>query len=430
MSNDLDFDELHEQVSKLMDQATKPKKKARVKVADKSEDPQPAAEPAKAESDKVEVKQSKPAEPAKTEAPKEEPKPVTPEEKPAERQEEVTPVAVRRPAPAIVPRRQGIAMDIVQPAKQAQVAPPSVRASRTSPTLQPTGPVEPEPPRPRETTAPVSEAPKHDEVSDETLASLNLQSDSKPRPAAAAETVPAPDHAKATFPDPLEVHGFGGEEEKKPDLPDSPPTMEHKSVVEPDKETEEEAASVETADTSATPEASGTPFVNAKVEKRPLGAFAATPAPDAPAAEPEAPVTTEVTTDDEAPKEEKPAEVPTTPTPKELDPALVAVESSEPEFTPVTPPAPKPNVNELRQMAIPPQYKATEAEPSKDDRPIFDTKTYHPPIAPVAKAHKGGGSKAGMVLTLILILLIVIAGVLAYFMATGAIDVDNLLKLF
>ncbi|HSE60723.1 MAG TPA: hypothetical protein VLA88_00335 [Candidatus Saccharimonadales bacterium] len=414
MSNDLDLDELHAQVSKLMDQASKPKaKKAHVKVADKSEPAEPpkeSPEPSKSEEHKEHT-----AEPVKAED-------YTPEKK-----EESTPIAVRRPAAAIVPKRQGIAMDIVQPAKPAQLAPPSVRASRTSPTLQPTGPVAAEPPRPREASAPTPapESAKSKDVSEETLASLNLQKDS-PRAAAVLDAVP--EHAKATFPDPLEAHGFGGEEEKKPDLPATPPTMEHKSIIEPDTPQPDTVTSetdpVQEAPGEAAPETTGTPFVNAKVEKRPLGAFATTPTEVAPT---EVPIIPDEPKGD-IPRDDKPTDLPTTPTPKELDPELVAVESSEPEFTPTTPPAPRATVNDLRQMAIPPQYKTNETEPSKDDRPIFDTKTYHPPIAPPAKAHKGGGSKAGMVLTLTLIILIVLAGVAAYFVATGAVDVNSILK--
>jgi hypothetical protein len=174
------------------------------------------------------------------------------------------------------------------------------------------------------------------------------------------------------------------------------------------------------------PAPSETPFVNAKVEKRPLGAFASVPAD------------TTVQTEDSgapdlSPKEDKPAELPTQAPPKELNPELVAVESSEPEFTPGQPSDDhKPSVNELRQMSIPPQYKAADATPSKGDRPIFDTKTYHPPLQPMAgvRPAKSGGSKAGMILTLILILLLVIAGVGAYFVATGAIDVNSLLRSF
>jgi hypothetical protein len=409
MSSDLDLDELHQQVSKLMDQASKPKaKKAHIKSADKVEAPK--------------------------EAPKEEPKPEPKVETKAEepKREESTSIAVsvrRPPVAQIVPRRKGVAMDIVQPSKPG-LEPPSVRASRTSATLQPTGHVEPEPPRPRETTT-VTEPPKHDDVSEETLASLNLQADA-PR-----KTVePDPEH-KSAFPDPLDVHGFTGEEDKKPE-PTPAPTMQAEekpdTPAEAPADHEKEEAPVEPAPAAAPAEA-GTPFVNAKVEKRPLGAFANNTEPEAPA-EPASAETVEVAPEeskDGQPKEEKLADAAVTvpPPPKELNPELVAIESSEPEFTPVVPPPPpaadKPTtVNDLRQMSIPHQYKESDVESSKDDRPIFDTKTYHPPIAPVAKAHKGGGSKAGMMLTLILIILMVVAGVVAYYVATGGVDLERL----
>jgi hypothetical protein len=391
--SDLDFDELHQEVSKLMDQANKPKaKKTQNKTADK-------AEPAKVMPKEATVIARE----------------ISPASEPAE---EDTRIAVRRPVAQIIPKRKGVAMDIVQP-KPNVPAPPSARASRTAPTLHPTGPVAPEPPSPRETTV-APTPPKSDDVSDDTLASLNLQKDSA-RPA----NDPPEHNVTSTFPDPLDVHGFTGDEDKAAGDPPASapaPTMQHTTVIQP---TGDKASSAAAA--GSAPETNGTPFVNAKVEKRPLGAFAATGSTDQQPAEGSAEAANVPA------KEEKAADAASVqPAPKELNPELVAVESSEPEFTPGTPGAPEPSttVNDLRQMSIPQQYKAADAEPSREDRPIFDTKTYHPPIAPVAKAHKGGGSRAGMLLTLILILLIIIAGVGAYFVATGAIDVNSLIKQF
>jgi hypothetical protein len=385
MSNDLDFDELHKEVSKLMDRTSKPKaKKAAPKPADK---PQESAK-------------DTPKEAAVT--PKEEPKPA----------ETIT---VRRSAAQVVPRRPGVAMDIVQPSKTS-VEPPSVRASRTALTIQPTGPIEPEPPHPREAAIAPTSPPAKEDVSDETLASLNLQKDSKPA-AGASE-----DHdATSTFPDPLDVHGFTDGEEKASGEASvfSPPTMEHATpTLTPSAE--------KPADEPAT-DTGGTPFVNAKVEKRPLGAFAETAPGGQSTVEPEEPGDT---IKDTSSKEEKPetAAINVPAPPKELNPELVAVESAEPEFTPGSPEAKKTSVNDLRQMSIPQQYKAADAEPSREDRPVFDTKTYHPPLQPVTKVHKTGSSRAGMLLTIILIILLIAAGVVAYFVATGAIDVNSLLK--
>jgi hypothetical protein len=421
MSNDLDLDELHKQVSKLMDQAGKSKvKKAPSKSAAKSEptndtpkEPavtppeEPAKEPPKqdepkADDEKIELKVG-----TKTDDKKE---------------DAGAPITVRRPMVQVMPRRPGVAMDIVQPVKTG-VEPPSARASRTAPTIQPTGPVESEPPHPRETivaSAPTPAKEKED-VSEETLASLNLQKDS-PRPASAPE-----ESAKSTFPDPLDVHGFKDGEEDKPSgdsATTNPPTMEHTApAVTPSSDKPADESSEPPADNNATP------FVNAKVEKRPLGAFAGASQPEQTTVEPEEPGETPKDASKEEKSEAAAINVPAPP--KELNPELVAVESSEPEFTPGSPEAKKTSMSDLRQMSIPPQYKSADAEPSKEDRPIFDTKTYHPPLQPVAKVHKGGGgSRAGMLLTLILIILLVAAGVVAYFVATGSIDVNSILKSF
>jgi hypothetical protein len=164
--------------------------------------------------------------------------------------------------------------------------------------------------------------------------------------------------------------------------------------------------------------ADGTPFVNAKVEKRPLGAFATT----APAPVPAPTTAVEPKPEPKPARNPDAAQVEVPAAPEELRPEVVAVESAESELNPSGEP-----LQNLRQMSIPQQYHTNDKESSHDDRPVFDTKTYHTPLQPVATPKRATGSKAGMILTMILILLLVIAGVVAYFIATGSIDISKLL---
>jgi hypothetical protein len=437
---ELDFDELHEAVNKLMDQAQKPKAKR---------------EPAKSVAKAVTRPSVKVAERSAEKDSKDVPAAAEPEEDAGS----AINVTVRKPAAKIAPKKRGMAMDVVQAAKPSAVAPPSARTARTAPTLQPTGPVRIEPPSPRAASvAPVAsdESPKpsaESEVGDDMLASLNMESDGTAKPKTIVE-----EH-KSDFPDPLEVHGFtGGDEPAKriaaPEAPAAPlagPTMAHGAVSMTQPKTDEEDpllkdddealaknqwdmpedeepardAAVpnqpEAAPAEAAPaEPAGTPFVNAKVEKRPLGAYS--DAAPTPVAVPQA------TPEPQAPTQDERAEaarVETPAAPEELNPEVVAVESADIDYSQAHNEQEAP-LNTLRQMAIPQQYHAGEKKSSKHDRPIFDTKDYHPPLQPVATAKHHTGSKAGAILTLVLIILLVAAGVGAYFVATGSIDITRI----
>lgn len=444
---DLDFDELHEAVNKLMVQAQKPKTKR-----------EPAKSVAKAVSrPSVKVaerpaKDEKPAKPAEKEAPK-------------STQDDETPVNITvrtKPVAKVLPKKRGMAMDVVQAAKPGVIAPPSARAARTAPTLQPTGPVVPEPPKPRETTvATPTETPapaESNDVSDDMLASLNMQTDGEEQKKTLFEDEKP---VASAFPDPLEVHGFTDDKESAPEpvpaapaadvaplapkhdpllddaddqpvagdwhmpaAPDEQPLPEPTPAAEP----EPQAKPAESA-----PELPVTPFVNTKVEKRPLGSFAAAPAPvptplqqptltkdDTPIAPPSQ------ATNDEKPE---PAAIDTPATPAELKPEIVAVESAEADYAKAGWEKPQNDepVGDLRHMSIPQQHHGHDKAPAKDERPVFDTKNYHPPLQPVATAKHHTGSKAGAVLTVILIILLITAGVGAYFVATGSIDLTSLL---
>jgi hypothetical protein len=419
---EMDLEELDQEVSKLMDQASKAKAK-------------PASAP-----------------PAATTTAK----PVVADDK------DDTSVPVRRASLQITPRKKGIAMDIVQP-KVATPPPPSNRPARVAPTLQPTKPVVLDEPakeeKPADTPEPQAAAPDQPEkqekpeleVNDSTLAAIDMQSDGSahPTPAGQDDSV-----HKSVWPDPLEVHGFKDEDGKKPEPKATPeanaeddapapapqPTMQHTMVVtppsdqpaepeakpeaEPEPEAPEEAAEKDKSQTS--------PFLETKVEKRPLGAYADKPAETA--KKDDTPKIDDPKQDGHAAPEEatsnrpEPASI-AVQTPKELSAEVVAVESAEPEFTPGAPKAEEPeeqnDMDSLRQMAIPQQYHEAEKEPSKEDRPLFDTKEYHPPLQPAATPRHS--SKAGTIITFILIFLMMAAAAFAYFVVTGAIDISGLL---
>lgn len=443
---DLDFDELHEAVNKLMVQAQKPKAKR---------------EPVKSVAKNVSRPSVKVAErPAKDSKSAEKPKAA-----PAE--EEATPVNVTvhsKPVVKVLPKKRGMAMDVVQAAKPSAVAPPSARAARTAPTLQPTGLVAPEPPKPRETTAPAptAESPKateSQEVSDDMLASLNMQTDGDAKPKTLLEDDKP---AESAFPDPLEVHGFTDDKPKikeETPVPAEPlalqpaapaltpkvdpllddtdePQVKNEWHMPPTKAPKDETPVPAEAKPEPQPatELPVTPFVNTKVEKRPLGSFAA-PAASAPAgtlapttlAKPENPVKpTGAITGEEKPD---PATIEVPVAPEELNPELVAVESAEADYTKGgwEKPEDREPLGDLRHMSIPQQHHGHDKEPNHDERPVFDTKDYHPPLQPVATAKHHTGSKAGALLTVILIILLVAAGIGAYFVATGSIDLASFL---
>ncbi len=286
-------------------------------------------------------------------------------------------VEVKRPVPPLsVPqRRRGNAMDIIS---NVGSPPPSPRPSRTGLDIQPARPVVPEPPQ-LTATPPRQMAPKPAEPTDEMLASLDMKDEPvNPKP---APTTAKPD--ADAWPDPLDYHGFK-EDTDKPEPLLSPP-HEELLAEHTTKPAEEPAPTM----TDERPE--GSPFISAKVEKRPLGAY----------------------TKEESAPEPQPTSAAQ---PKELSPEVVAVETDphmheEPE-----------DINTARQMAISPQYQAADKQPSQSDRPVFDTKEYHPPIDSAAKAPPKHSSLA---MIIILGVLVLVAAVVAYMWMTGMLDLSK-----
>lgn len=388
---ELDLDELHQAVSKIMVKGGKPKAK---KAAGKPTAKKPAA------------KASKTALPPPKDDGAKAP------------QSEAARIEVKRPAPRLsIPTRRPGTMDVVQAPKASSVAAPSSRPSRVAPTIAPSTSVTPEP-----SVAPpppvVQTAEPSLEVSDDVLASIDMHS----KPAAPKlldqkeeEPTPAP-----MWPDPIEVASAGPTAPAPKAVPAAQPSPAP-TLTTPS----EAAAPVQPPTPSAAPQApapraaeepaEATPFVTTKVEKRPLGAFAGPASPETPPKPP-------VKEPEQTPSlEQKPQ--------KELSPEVVAVESADTgKFNldrpiPSQPaPTPESDLNHARQMAIPQQYKTATKQPDETARPVFDTKEYNQPLLAEHVPHRGG--KGWLVVT-ILLLLILMAGAVAYFILFGNFDLSQ-----
>ncbi|HSE29363.1 MAG TPA: hypothetical protein VLA77_02140 [Candidatus Saccharimonadales bacterium] len=349
MANDLDLDELHEAVSALMDQSKE-------KRAAKPAEPAAVLDPA----ENVTVKT---APPTVAPEPKSEPEPIADK------------IEVKRPLPNLsINRPRGRAMDVISP---KPATPPPTKIKRQGVTLQPTQDVKPEPPK--EIVKAEPETPKPESVPAEHA-----------RPETPALNYQKP--AETEWPDPLDVHGFKDELEPKTD---SAPTMTEDTQTKPD----------QIAQTS--------PFLNTKVEKRPLGAYSS----------------------EDAPIEVEPEE---TPQPEQQDNwSFGDLPQNQPdvrsEQQPEAPPidsldqTQETDLDEMRQATIPQQYKTTQKEHSSDSRPVFDTKDYHPPIQAAHAAHRSN-SAMGWVLILVFALILIAALIFAFYMMTGSLDFSVLFK--
>jgi hypothetical protein len=275
-------------------------------------------------------------------------------------------IEVRRPLPNIaVGRPRGRAMDVVSP-KPVSVIPTVTKVNRTGMTLQPASP-EPEPVKAEEKPTEASTLPKDEPE----RPPLNYQ---KP--------------IEDSWPDPLDMHGDEQKTEAAPTMTEAP-----ESKTDP-----------------ATPLAS--PFLNTKVEKRPLGAYTSEEPAATPTSKPD------FTEDDQI------LNIASQQQPKELSPDVVAVESAEPEQT--TDFAFEDEAQDTRQATIPQQYQTAQKDSSTGSRPIFDTKDYHPPIAAHA-AHRTS-SAMGWVLITVFAVILIAALLFAFYMVTGGLDFSVLFR--
>lgn len=285
--------------------------------------------------------------------------------------------------------RRGSFMDIVPPASRKT-------ATRVGVSVQPVSKAEeivPEAP----VSAPAKVEPEEPALPD--LSDLKLDLDVEPK-----------------MPEPTAEPKLEERSEPKPTEPQSPPEQ-----TEADKKADGDVAWPDPLDlmdekpaapkVDAEPTEPVSPFLaEAKVEKRPLGAFsnfkpAEEPKPAEPAdLKPKTPeVKDELTPDADGTFEE----------PKKEKAPLPPKEGEKPEDKE---PA-KPDVHGAAMMAIPDQYRPEPKATDKTTRPVYDTKEYHPPLIEATghHEHRGGGSVWGKIfIALVALALIAVAGYFAY----------------
>lgn len=225
-------------------------------------------------------------------------------------------------------------------------------------------------PTPRDNTVPVKAAPAARRSSGRFMDVVHPSSDMRSSPAersqprseepVAAET-PAPTAETTAWPDPLDFHGF-----KSDDTPEEAETLTPEKPLE-------------------------SPFLSdAKVEKRPLGAFSAV----------------ESTPAQESPVEEVAAEEPANP---EEEPALLEAPETEllEATTEETPVETEPAVEEpIGPTSITQQYKEQAPAEDQTSGAIYDTEAYHQPLAHPVKKKSGA-----LVVVWVLVLLLLGGGV-------------------
>ncbi|TAL14556.1 hypothetical protein EPN95_02415 [Patescibacteria group bacterium] len=201
-----------------------------------------------------------------------------------------------------------------------------------------------------------------------------------------------------------------------PSEPQTTPAVQTPSPSDSGTNVEPEATIPEPA-TTDTSEPLESPFLaDAKVEKRPLGAFSdevhdSSPAPSIATASPTEPDLEALSLDSPLQVTSKPDDHPIekdTPLPAELGTDLLSIEANEDPATnkaEETPPIPAPDTTPVGPTSITPQYTQ---QPSTGDKPagnIFDTAAYKKP-QPVK------GRKSGLFIVLwIFLLLVVGAGI-------------------
>ncbi len=309
---------------------------------------------------------------------------------------------MKRPTASGVSR--GGFMDIVAPSSKTANAP---KPSRTGPTIQPLGKKEEpasepdlkmvhtaEQPVPKITTTSVKGDPQVDQASPLT-----------PEPST-PEITPKKDPEK--WPDPLDFTN-----ESQPPGSTTVPKFAQTSADLKDELMLPAAETPEASKWQSKLEPTPSPFIpGAKVEKRPLGAFAPTPLPsneDQPATISAQPDDADAAPLEPAKIHEKLPEIP-----EELKPDVLAVESDEVSPEPNDAPVPTPielptmseevplpslpksetaaqQVQDSAAMSIPKQYAIADKPVDDTPRPVFDTKEYHPPLleATVHGSHQG-----------------------------------------
>lgn len=382
--NDFDFEELDKAVTNLATKVPGEPTSTQVPAPPKANAAMPSSAP-------VETKPAPAAADAVANEPRPEPAaastPATPSEAPAIRSAS-TPAKHRL---GDTRSRRGSFMDIVPPA-------PRKPATRVGVSVQPVS-------KRDEIVPEASVAPPAKVESDESdlpdLSSLKLDLDiapktstpvAEPKPETSAEPKPA---EPQSTPKQAEDGKKSGEDVAWPDpldFNDAP-----SKSVEPVKAEPESTEPV-------------SPFLaEAKVEKRPLGAFSNFKPASEPKPEPSKPVEEKA---DESQDELTPQADGTFEEPKKEKAPLPPKEGENSEDKEPT----KPDLHGAAMMAIPDQYRPEPKATDKTTRPVYDTKEYHPPLVEAAgHEHRGGGSMWGKIfVALVALALIAVAGYFAY----------------
>lgn len=302
------------------------------------------------------------------------------------------------------PKRRGAFMDIMAPSNKGGTR-------RIAPTLQPlSAPSEVKPeavakkdqvesapalsPAPSDTPAPLSEPEKTPNTAPAEADQLEDRA-----PEIMADKIQAPEPTPVTTPKKQDKPAKTDE----PSWPDPLDFQDFQGMEKDEAETEEKPAPT-------------SPFLpEAKVEKRPLGAFSGFSAkppeqPDTaiPADAPELKSDDELTPEPNGVfKEPDAAKAPTMhDAPKEKAPAKDEHKTD----------TAKPDMQAQAMMSIPKQYHTKEKPADTAKRPVFDTKEYHPPLLEAAvHEHRGGSSMwSKLFIALATLVLLGVAGYFAY----------------
>ncbi|MDB5187009.1 MAG: hypothetical protein JWM07_481 [Candidatus Saccharibacteria bacterium] len=338
-------------------------------------------------------------------------------------------VPPRAAAPSLATRRGGRFMDVVHPSSDMKTASNTITpSSRQGVTIEPTGKLLPEKSVDQSDIVSVDKGIAPESYKDLTVSDVSI--DAKSDDSASAERdIPAND-----WPDPLEMSGYTPDQPVKSVEPKAEaPTVASIDQTEKDDEIASSPLINNTFDMEDT-QPLNSPFIpDAKVEKRPLGG--------APVEEPgHAPVLGVLATNDFTDGQHPGDQLPVTPAdievqlPPELQSDLMAIETDGDTFSTKTPekdgtssvskseaklpddvpvradaveaakPAATVAATAVGPTSIPQQYHE---EPSTSDEPngsIYDTDSYHQPLAHPAK------TKSGWLWVIWILLLLIVGG--------------------
>lgn len=278
------------------------------------------------------------------------------------------------------PKNRGAFMDIVPPASRKT-------PSRAGVSVQPISNPEdilPEEPGPASDSLPPKDQADTAKAVPQPLPETDMADRAQPKPQEPpAKPAATPSVAKSdevAWPDPLDFHDSSAQ-----------------------KESTKQPAAASPQDAADTPELAEptSPFLTeAKVNKRPLGAFSNFKPTEEP--EPPAPPDLLNMAEDSTPSKEE-SQPPKAPLPPQKS-------DKEAEEEPASP-----DLHGKAMMSIPDQYRTEPKATDKTPRPVYDTKEYHPPLIEATAHEHHRGSMWGKIFVAFLVLALLIAvGYMAY----------------